>query len=106
MKKDKYRIMFFAYDPGGVNVLLPIINEIDKEKYEINVFGKRRSKHLFLQAGVACNYLRDKYCDIDSLTLFLENGSYAKNIILYLSFFIQRFSLFPLYIEVNQGYNK
>ncbi len=75
MKKGNIRVLFFAHDPGGVNVLLPLIKSIDRKKYYIDVYGRNESRCLFEKAGIDYKVLPDKYVDEDSLEDLLVKNS-------------------------------
>jgi hypothetical protein len=72
---SKKKILFFSRDPGGCNCLVPIINNISKDKYDIFIFGKDSALNVYIKNNIIgkniINFLKE--VNEEEIKKFLKN---------------------------------
>lgn len=54
------KILFFSRDPGGTNVLIPLILKLEAE-YELSIWGKDGAINRYQMQGILCNDIAEYY---------------------------------------------
>ena len=70
------RVLAYAHDPGGINAISPVINELNNY-FMVDVFCKRSLVGLFKNEGINCSILDDKLDSIEMLRKLLVNHDYV-----------------------------